>query len=134
TNTVNALDQILSVSQNPPVLPKEKFISMMLKETSEIFPEKYNFVGDEALNLLFNKGVIEAQNYEMKSTQGWLLICVLKIAFGDGCTIDPLYPWIERTLKDEKITDSEKRLNRLKNKSITWLRQVIANFKNKERQ
>jgi hypothetical protein len=47
-------------------------------------------------------------------------------AFGHGCTHDPLYPWIARTLKDERIKDPAARAERLEKKAITWLDHVLA--------
>ena len=49
-------------------------------------------------------------------------------AFGHGCCEDPLYPWIARTLTDEKITDAEARAKRLEKKAITWLDHVLILF------
>ena len=50
----------------------------------------------------------------------------LMIAFGHGCTEDPLYPWIARTLKDERITDATERAERLERKAVTWLKHVLG--------
>jgi len=47
-------------------------------------------------------------------------------AFGHGCTNDLLYPWISRTLQDERIADPEARAARLEQKAITWLEHVNA--------
>jgi len=47
-------------------------------------------------------------------------------SFGHGCTDDPLYPWISRTLHDERIVNSEARAARLEKKAVTWLEHVNA--------
>ena len=51
---------------------------------------------------------------------------VLKFAFGHACTNDPLYPWILRTLKDQRIVTPAARASRLERKAITWLEHVVA--------
>ena len=58
--------------------------------------------------------------------RGEALVVVLMFAFGHGCTDDPLYPWISRTLKDERIVGPAARVERLEKKSITWLEHVLA--------
>ena len=54
------------------------------------------------------------------------MVVVLMFAFGHGCTDDPLYPWISRTLKNERIVDPAARAGRLEKKAVTWLEHVLA--------
>ena len=53
---------------------------------------------------------------------------LLMFAFGHGCCDDPLYPWIARTLNDERITDPPARAKRLETKALTWLDHVLEYF------
>jgi hypothetical protein len=46
---------------------------------------------------------------------------VLMFAFGHGCSNDLLYPWISRTLTDERIIEPAAREERLEKKATTWL-------------
>jgi len=50
------------------------------------------------------------------------------LAFGHGCGADPLYPWINKTLRDEAITEQEARAKRLEKKALTWLEHVLDYF------
>jgi hypothetical protein len=56
------------------------------------------------------------------------LVVILMLAFGHGCGTDPFYPWIARTLRDERLTDPVARAERLEKRALTWLDRVLANL------
>lgn len=131
--TCQALKRISALSKQQPALSEQQmpftqegFISVMLRETAYIYPEKAAYVGDDALESLIWEGIDKAADYGMVTDHSKGLIYVLMFAFGHGCTDDPLYPWIAQTLRDEKITDSTARAMRLEKKATTWLDHVIA--------
>lgn len=41
---------------------------------------------------------------------------------GQGCIEDPLYPWIARTLANDRLSSPSARANQLQRKALTWLR------------
>jgi hypothetical protein len=84
------------------------------------------FIGNEAITALMDEGRAEAHRYAFPAGRGAALLIALKFAFGHGCTEDPLYPWIARTLRDEMIVDGNARAARLEKKATTWLDQVLA--------
>ena len=77
------------------------------------------------MTALIREGAAEARKHGFP-VRGEALMVTLMFAFGHGCMGDPLYPWIGRTLKDEKIVDPAARAERLEKKALTWLDHVLA--------
>jgi len=98
----------------------------LLREIHRIFPEKAEYMGEAGVKALIVSGIQEAKRHGFSDVRHQTLIVVLKLAFGHGCTNDPLYPWISRTLQDDKITSPEARAERLEKKARTWLDHVLA--------
>jgi hypothetical protein len=124
-NTRAALESLSEMSKNPLSLPEKEFEESIRREMRRVYPQKVDYVGKENLGNLIVEGREAARKYEFPSTRGDTLMIVLKFAFGHGCEDDPLYPWINRTLTDEKIVDSQARMERLERKSTTWLDHVL---------
>ena len=74
----------------------------MLQEMTRIFPQKVAYIGEEGLTALIHEGVAEARRHGFPRSAGKLCWWCLMFAFGHGCTDDPLYPWISRTLRDRE--------------------------------
>lgn len=119
--TLQALKPISALAQLPLPVSRENFISDMMREIAYVYPEKAAYVGNDALEQMIREGINEATAHGMATTHSMAIFCVLMFAFGHGCTDDPLYPWIARTLKDEKITGPATRTERLQKKAMTWL-------------
>jgi hypothetical protein len=125
-NTRKALEDLSVLARRPLPFPPEDFDAGMLREMARVYPQKAADIGEEGLKSLLSQGRDEARRYRFPTVRGEALIVVLMFAFGHGCTDDPLYPWIARTLKDQKITDPAARAQRLEKKALTWLDRVIA--------
>jgi hypothetical protein len=125
-NVHQALRDLEYFARAPIRFTSNNFVAGMLQEMNTIFPKKAAFVGVENLTALIHEGRAEAQKYGFQTVRGEALIVVLMFSFGHGCTNDPLYPWISRTLQDERIVDSEARAARLEKKAVTWLEHVNA--------
>jgi hypothetical protein len=126
--TLQALNRIRQFGQESPQIPATGFQTALLNELKRIYPEKYDYVGQPSFEKLIKKGVQIAQKNHLQTTHDAALMVVLMHAFGHGCYEDPLYPWISRTLSDERIADSKARSKRLENKAITWLDHVLEYF------
>lgn len=124
-NVKNALKGLGVFAKGSMNISPDNFVTDMLREMKTLFPLKVAYVGEEALTKLINEGRVEAEKYGFQTIRGQVLIVVLMFSFGHGCTDDPLYPWISRTLRDERIIDSEGRARRLEKKALTWLEHVI---------
>ena len=125
-NVRKALTALSIFAKKTVTFSPNNFVAEMLQEMSHAFPQKAAYIGEENLTTLIHEGSAEARKYGFPSVRGETLMVVLMFAFGYGCSDDPLYPWISRTLKDERIVDPEGRAKRLEKKSITWLEHVLA--------
>lgn len=124
-NVRKALSDLLEFVRMP-VAYSNDFETSMLHEMNRIFPLKAAYVGETALKGLIEEGIAEARQYQFDTERQAALLVVLKFSFGHGCTDDPLYPWISRTLRDERTINPAGRAERLENKAITWLEHVVA--------
>ncbi|MFO1498144.1 MAG: hypothetical protein U1G07_07085 [Verrucomicrobiota bacterium] len=124
-NVRRALGKLLGLSQKPVAYTREGLVAGLLGDMHEGFPERAGYIGDAALTALIAEGRAEAQKHEFPSPRGEALLVTLMFAFGHECTHDPLYPWIERTLQDEKIVAPAARAARLERKAVTWLNHVL---------
>lgn len=125
-NTRKALEKLSALAQEPATLSPNDFAAGIRREMHRAFPQKATYIGDEGLTALIHEGAAEARKYRLPTLRGEGMVVVLMFAFGHGCTDDPLYPWISRTLKDEEIIEPAARERRLEKKAVTWLEHVLA--------
>jgi len=124
-NTRKALETLADIGRKPLNLPESNYEESIRREMYRVFPQKFEYVGNKAIDELITAGRVEARKYDFPVTRGDTLMVVLKYAFGHGCADDLLYPWINRTLHDDKIVDSAARVERLEKKTLTWLDHVL---------
>jgi hypothetical protein len=125
-NVRKALRDLLTFARKPLTFSANDFVAGMLQEMTRAFPQKAVYVGEEALTALIHEGIAEARKYGFATVRPKAMVVVLMFAFGHGCTYDPLYPWISRTLSDPRIIDSAARAQRLEKKALTWLEYVVS--------
>lgn len=125
-NVRTALQALAEFSQRPTTYGIEGFEDDTKAVMTRMYPQKVAYVGDRGLSALILEGRAEANERGLSSVRHHLLLITLMFAFGHGCTRDPLYPWIQRTLENPRVTDPEVRASRLEKKSITWLAHVLA--------
>jgi len=126
--TLQALGNIRAWAQQPLPLTEKNFVPDMLRELNRIYPQKADYTGEDALEALIHEGEREALQYRFSTVRGSTLMVVLMLAFGHGCTHDPLYPWIARTVNEDALTDPTARAKRMETKALTWLDHVLAHF------
>ncbi|MGA7904711.1 MAG: hypothetical protein WCA06_18940 [Terrimicrobiaceae bacterium] len=124
-NTRKALEGLSVLARQPTVIASREFLRDALQEVSRVFPQKAAYVGEAALKTLVNEASTTARNYGLP-VRGEGLFVALMFAFGHGCSEDPLYPWIARTLNDRRIVEPSARADRLRKKAVTWLDHVLA--------
>jgi hypothetical protein len=125
-NVRKALETLSAYAQGQTPISSQEIESALISRMASVFPEKVAYIGEGPLMMLIKKGRKEAQEYNFTSARAQTLIPTLMFAFGHDCTDDPLYPWIGRTLRDEKITEPAARADRLERKAITWLNSVLS--------
>jgi hypothetical protein len=126
--TLNALRRIRAFAVQSLSFPPDALVPTMLGEITQVYPEKAAYIGSEGLSALIRQGGDGARNQRFATPRGMALVVVLMLAFGHGCGADPLYPWIARTLRDERITDPDAKAKRLEKKALTWLDQVLVHL------
>ena len=124
-NVHKALSDLLTYARMP-IMFSNDLAADMLQAMHRVFPQKAAYVGEANLRTLIDEAIAEARQYRFETARQKALLVVLKFAFGHGCTDDPLYPWIARTLRDERIVDPAARAARLEKKAVTWLEHVVA--------
>jgi len=124
-NVRRALRDLLDFARTP-ITFSHDFAADMLQEMHRVFPLKAAYVGEVGLQALIDESMVEARRYRFATPRQEALLVVLKFAFGHGCTDDPLYPWIARTLQDVRIINPAARAARLERKAVTWLEHVVA--------
>jgi hypothetical protein len=127
SSMVAALRRLQALMLAPPPLHTEDFQAVVLAEMARVHPQKSEFVGEAALRSLIAAGAAEASAHGLSELPNVLLVTFLMFAFGQGCPKDPLYPWIGRTLRSDKISTPALRAGQLKEKSLLWIRAVVAN-------
>jgi hypothetical protein len=127
-----ALEALLVLSKREVTMSQLGFVTDLLQEMTRVFPQKAARVGEQALAALVKEGITEALAYKFSAPREKALVVVLMFAFGHGCTIDPLYPWIQRTLTETRIVSPTARSTRLERKAVTWLNHVLGKPRNEE--
>jgi hypothetical protein len=125
-NTRKALGDLSILARQPATFSAKDFVASLFREMNRAFPQKVAYIGEEQLTALIDEGRAEALRYRFPTLRGEALVVVLMFAFGHSCTDDPLYPWIARTLNDEKILGPTARAERLEEKAVMWLDHVLA--------
>jgi hypothetical protein len=125
-NVRRALKDLLVLARRPLTVSASDLESDMIREMFHIFPQKAAYIGEAGLRGLIDEGITECGRYGFSTVRQKTMMVVLMFAFGHGCTDDPLYPWISRTLQDSRIVDPAARADRLERKAITWLEHVLA--------
>ena len=99
----------------------EKFASDIIGHLKRIYPQKIEYVGELALNILIQQGNELAKSHAISTTAGAALIVGLMFAFGHGCFTDPQFPWIAGTLSNTSVIDLNKKVERLYSRMMTFL-------------
>ena len=125
-HTRRALTSLQVFLRHDPVFTADGYAMEIRRGLQRVFPEKMIYLGDDAVTGLIHESNVEARRWRLPPGTGEALLAVLKFSFGHGCTDDLLYPWIARTLQDERIADPAARTERLQRKAVTWLDHVLS--------
>ena len=97
------------------------FRSTLMNRLNEIYPEKYHYIGKDALRLTRHKGVDAALRYGLSSKRGILIYIVMMFMLGGGFDADPQFPWAQDVLKDDNLTEESIKTDRLYKTALTYL-------------
>lgn len=100
-----------------------EFYRDVLARLRQIFPNKYEYVGELSLRRLIQRGITSARNHRITAERGVTMIIAMMFVLGAGFDSDPLAPWASVVLRDPNIADESERANRLYAEAISTLRQ-----------
>lgn len=124
----NSLTNLRLLAQIPIDSSMENFDEFMLRLLWMTYPEKAECIGEGSILALISNGRAKSESFNLYEVREQALITTLMFTFGHGCTNDPLYPWINRTLEDVRVSSAALRAGRLEKKALTWLNQVIDEY------
>lgn len=121
-----ALARLLVLAAEPFPDIVDDLPDLALSAIEHVHPEKYAFVGVPALRALIAAGTEEAARHGLSTPRETLLVVALMLAFGQGCTTDPLHAWIGRTLADATIATPALRALQLEQTALRAARAAAA--------
>jgi hypothetical protein len=121
-----ALKNVRSVLAQGPFEPGPRLDEDLLSRLKSIYPEKCGYLGDRVLRTLIAHGAEKARALSLNTDQGIILFAGLMFALGHGFATDPQFPWISGTINNPAIESPEKRVERLREKSLTYLDNVLV--------
>lgn len=108
--------------------PGTTFDSAVLALLKVNYPQRCQYLGDEALEQLIDRGKDEARTRLVTSAKGAALLIVLMFQLGHAAARDPLFPWVRQTLEDESVADPNERIKNLRVKAAKYLEQTLKNL------
>lgn len=91
-----------------------------------LYPQKTQGLGPACIGSLIQVGQELARQYGVSQPSGISLFICLMFAFGHGCFSDPQFSWIGGTLRNESITDPNKKMEQLYSKTMTHLSRALS--------
>ena len=127
----DALKRVRQVPLEAIPVASATFTAEMLRRMRENHPEKFAYVGEDALSRLIPRAKGEAEKCAVATDAGVCLFIGLMFTVGHGFAGDPKYPWVAHTLTNPAITDSSTRIDRLHSKSMTYLEHALQHLDGK---
>jgi len=124
-HTLKALEHIRHCLHQPLRVSLDTFVPDMVAEFGRLYPQKATELDKESLEEVLRKGLEAAEQLGILTTRGAVLLSLMMLTLGHGCTTDPLYPWIAGALEKTAETDSEARVEGLEKEFMLWLDQVL---------
>jgi hypothetical protein len=121
---IDALRRLLAFNFDEPEWSEQSVLTAL----GELYPQKFEFIGESTASRLFQLAGREAATYGLPAGKGGAALAGTLFAMGHRICEDPFYPWISATLKDPRIVDGEHRLKRLAGKLKTYGTHVLTYF------
>ncbi len=91
-----------------------------------IYSQKCMYVGESVLLSLIQHGKELTKQYSISSEAGVIIFVWCMFILGHGFHSDPQFPWVEELLKDQNITDPDKRIKMLHSKCVVYFNEVLS--------
>lgn len=110
------------------------FDAKMLERLKQIHPEKVRALGEPKTIQVIAYAKALPGKLSLAPERGAAICAGAMFALGHGFGHDPLLPWIEHTINNTAITDSQTRAKRLHARIMTYLDHIIDGFNKSEAQ
>lgn len=124
-HALKALEHIRHCIHQPLRVTLDTFVPDMVAEVGRLYPQKATELDKEGLEEVLGKGLEEAEQLGILTVRGAVLLSLMMLTLGHGCTTDPLYPWIAAALEKTAGIDSQDRIKGLEKEFLLWLDQVL---------
>jgi hypothetical protein len=104
----------------------KRFEDNLLKHVEEFFSLQCQILGEAQTRKVLRYGIEQAENYGFISERDVCLYINLMFMLGSDFDKDMQLPWVTTILKDEMITDSITRIDRLYDEAMDYLDQVAG--------
>lgn len=101
------------------------FYAEVLRWLREIFPQKYERVGELNLRRMIRRGVEAALTYSIADGRGQSVFAGMMFMLGSGFDRDPQFPWAAEALKDDPLAEPTDRGARLYAAGVAHLRRWL---------
>ncbi len=124
--STKALEKMLEKVKAGIAFKREGFKQDMLLLLKEVYPQKFEVVGEAALKKLITEAIARGRDrYGFKAPRSMALVVVLMYAFGHRFDVDPFLPWISRTLKPKQDVPPDELAADLEKRVVTWFEVAV---------
>lgn len=99
----------------------KRFEDNMVEHIKEFFPKYYEIHEEPLIRKVILYAVDRAESYDLITERDLCFYINLVFLLGSNFDTDPQLPWAAEILKDETITDSVTRIDRLHDKAMQYL-------------
>lgn len=103
--------------------PREIF-----NKIKNIYPEKWNYLGEPLLDKLLRQSVIKARNYMINNDAGVAVSFALMFSLGHGCFNDLQFPWISNTVNKTLHPDPGEKIQQLYSKMMIFFKKTLESL------
>jgi hypothetical protein len=90
-----------------------------------LYPTKFDHAGEPVMRALIRNSIDLAKVHDVASGEGNALFVGLAFVLGHGFASDPLFPWIQATLRDPRFTTPARRTEGLLRMTRAYLREAM---------
>lgn len=95
---------------------------------NDLYPKKFEVVGEQNLNQLIKLGKEKAAKYGWTTEPNIVMVTAFMFMSGAGFDNDPQFPWAAEILNDQKVTDQEIKMKLLFDKAIANLKGFLNQY------
>jgi hypothetical protein len=105
-----------------------QFTFNVLEGLHQVFPEKFDEIGEKLIRPWIRAGVAEAIGYGLATERGAKLYVGLMFILGGGVAVDPQFPWVATVLGDRLEADPALRVDHLYEATARYLRRWLSSI------